>query len=149
MKNYEINVETLAIIPYDNYRSKVIEKERELIVGFSPRKIVDNSCKYFGSSYEGRYAGTKSMLGLTHKAPIIIEESNGIVFFPTSSPRLQTCSWISLNNVETYKKQGRGTLIYFFGGKSIKLDLAYGIVDNQILRSTRLAAILEKRTCKG
>lgn len=145
MNNYEINSETLAIVAYDNSKSKIIEKEHEFIINEVPTKIISDSCKYFGSSYEGRFIGTKNMLGISHKAPIIIEESRQIIFFPTSSPRLSSCTWISLNNVEFYKKQGNGTIIYFSTGKTIRLDLAYGIIDNQVLRATRLAAILKKR----
>ena len=36
---------------------------------------MDDSCKYFGSSYQGRYEGTKNLIGMNYKLPIIIEES--------------------------------------------------------------------------
>ena len=32
------------------------------------------SCKYFGSSFEGRILGSKNILGSVYKAPIIVEE---------------------------------------------------------------------------
>lgn len=145
MKNYEVNVETLAILPHGESKSKVIEKNQTFLVDLTPIKIIDDSCKFFGSSYEGRFNGTKSMIGISHKAPIIIEESKKIIFFPTSSPRLQGCSWIALNNVEKYIKCNGDTIIKFSCGKDIKLELSYGIVDNQVLRATRLELILEKR----
>ena len=54
MNNYEINNRTLAIIPIKNKISKIIEIDGEFYVNENPIKIIDNSCKYFGSSYEGR-----------------------------------------------------------------------------------------------
>lgn len=145
MKNYEINVETLAILPYGENKSKIIEKEKEIIVNCTPIKIIDESCKFFGSSYDGRFNGTKSMLGISHKAPIIIEESKMIIFFPTASPRLFDCLWLSLNNIESYIKNDGNTIIRFNCGKSLELELSYGIIDNQVLRATRLGSVLARR----
>lgn len=145
MKNYEINRETLAIIPCGKGKSKIIEENNEFYVNYSTTKIIDYSCKFFGSSYEGRFNGTKSILGVSHKSPIIIEESNKIIFFPTTSPRLECCAWIALNNISKYYKSGIDTIIEFSCGKIIKLELSYGIVDNQVLRATRLSALINKR----
>lgn len=145
MENYEINKETLAIIPIEEEVSKVIEEEREFIVKSSVMKIIDDSCKFFGSSYEGRFEGTKTIMGVSHKSPIIIEETRKIIFFPTTSPRLSTCCWICLNKIKDYYKSDTNTVILFSCGKKIKLHLSYPIVDNQVLRATRLEALLNKR----
>lgn len=145
MEKYEINKETLAIIPIEEEISKVIEEEKEFIINASVMKIIDDSCKFFGSSYDGRFEGTKTIMGISHKSPIIIEETRKIIFFPTTSPRINTCSWISLNNIKEYYKSNSNTVIVFSCGKKIKLQLSYPIVDNQVLRATRLEALLNKR----
>ena len=145
MENYEINKETLAIIPIEEELSRIIEEKNEYTVKASVLKIIDDSCKFFGSSYEGRFEGTKTIMKVSHKAPIIIEETTKIIFFPTTSPRLSTCSWISLNNIKDYYRSGDNTVILFSCGKKIKLHLSYPIIDNQVLRATRLEALLNKR----
>ena len=61
MENYEINKETLAIIPIEEELSRVVEEKKEYIVRTSVLKIIDDSCKFFGSSYEGRFEGTKTI----------------------------------------------------------------------------------------
>ena len=61
--NYEINNETLAIIPIDENKTKILEVNNEYIIEKSPYKIMENSCSYFGSSLQGRLAGSKNMLG--------------------------------------------------------------------------------------
>ena len=83
---------------------KLIEKTKTFVVDLTPMKIIENSCAYFGSSYQGRFLGTKNLIGISHKAPIIIEESREIIFFPTNSPRIYECAWISLKNLQNYKK---------------------------------------------
>lgn len=145
MDDYEINDDTLAIMPLDEYRSKVIEKNRSFIVNQTPIKIIDNSCQYFGSSYQGRFLGTKNLIGISHKAPIIIEESKEIIFFPTCSPRLCSCAWISLRNLQNYKKNNKNTLLIFNNGHLLDLKISYGMLDNQVLRAARLESVLRLR----
>ena len=54
---YEINDETLAIISFDDDKTRIIEEEDDYIVNEMPYSIMENSCKYFGSSFEGRVLG--------------------------------------------------------------------------------------------
>lgn len=149
MNSYEINSETQAIIPVGEDKSKIIEANRTLIVNQTPMKIIDMSCKYFGSSYQGRFIGTKNLIGVSHKAPIIIEETREIIFFPTSSPRLNNCSWLSLKHLQNYKKSNNNSIILFNSGYLLNLDISYGILDNQVLRATRLESVLRLRKNNG
>lgn len=148
MNEYEISEKTLAIIPIDNERSKIMEENGDFIINKTPIKIIDDSCRFFGSSYEGRFIGTKAMTGISHKSPIIIEESRKIIFFPTNSPRLEKCMWISFNNISDYEGDGKDSIIKFSCGKYLNLHYSYNIIDNQILRSTRLESVLTKRQNK-
>jgi competence protein ComK len=145
INNYEINNSTLAIIPVGDKVSKIIEEENNFVINKIPTEVVDDSCKFFGSSYLGRFEGTKSLLGVNYKSPIIIEETKEIIFFPTSSPRFNNCFWISLNNIENYSKNEHKTIISFKNGQRIELNISYGSLENQILRATRLESILRKR----
>lgn len=143
-ESYEINNSTLALIALDN-KTKVIEEEREFFIDKTPSNILEESCEYFGSSYLGRKIGTKNLIGITHKSPIIIEESREIIFFPTSSPRLNNCSWISLNNIKNFIKNNEKTKIIFENQKEIIVDVSFGIMENQILRASLLESMLRKR----
>ena len=145
MNSYEINVNTQAIIPINENKSKIIEENRTLIVNETPMKIIERSCRYFGSSYQGRFLGTKNLIGVSHKAPIIIEETREIIFFPTNSPRQSSCVWISLKHLENYKKTDQNSIIKFYSGNLLTLDISYGMLDNQVLRATRLESVLRFR----
>ena len=145
IEKYEINSSTLAIIPIETKVSKIIEEENDYIINKSTTEVIDDSCKFFGSSYVGRFEGTKSLIGVSYKSPIIIEETKEIIFFPTSSPRFDNCFWISLNHIEIYQKKENCSIIIFKNGQTLELDISYGSLDNQILRATRLESILRKR----
>ena len=145
MKNYEINSETIALIPITSTKTKVYELENEFVVDKSGLKIMEESCEFFGSSLEGRQKGTKRLIGITHKSPVIVEESRNIIFFPTNSPRLEKCCWISLNNLENISKLPNNSLLIFKNSRELYLDISFNILDNQILRATRLESVSRKR----
>ncbi len=143
--SYEINRGTLILIPVTDKISQVIEENDQFLVNKSTTKIIDDSCKYFGSSYLGRKEGTKKLIGVNYKAPIIVCETGGIIFFPTSSPRFDHCFWISLKNIKDYlKNKDNKGIVSFKNGKEIELDLSYFILENQIYRATMLESKLMK-----
>lgn len=142
---YTINKKTLAIIPISERSSKIYEENNVIIVPKTTQKLIEENCIYYGSSYSGRKKGTVDLIGVTHKSPIVIEETNGIIFFPTSSPRLKTCGWIALNNVSDYKEDNKDTIISFENDLQIKIPVSNKIINNQILRATRLESLMYRR----
>lgn len=144
--DYEISDETLVIIPYSSASSKVIEYDTERILNFKPYEVMEYSCEYFGSSLEGRVHGAKKILGSIYKVPLFVDESRNIVFFPTRSPSADDNIWISLNNIDYYKKiSNTKTAIIFKNGLRFVVDLPYCSIDNQVLRATRLENVLNDR----
>lgn len=145
MKRYEINAETLAIIPYGRGKSKVYEKEEEFIVDMIPLNIIKNSCLFFGCSFEGRKKAAKEILSIEMKVPIMIEESRKIIFFPIVDNNNST-SWISFQNLVKYYKLGKSaTTLYFGKDISVEVDVKYNLVDNQVIRSLKFYSFLDKR----
>lgn len=145
-RTYEINKDTLALIPVNKYLTKVYENSDTFMVENSVMHIIDHSCKYFGSSYMGRHEGTKSLIGISHKSPIIIEESRNLIYFPTSSPRKSDeCCWISLNHINHYRKNDNNTIIIFENGSQLELNISIGSFDNQYSRAIKLENVLRKR----
>ena len=149
MKDY-ISKETLAIIPYGNKKTKVIEKNGDYIINKFPNRVMDDSCQYYGSSINGRQKGTMNLTGISYKAPIIVQEEGSMIFFPTSSPRLKNCCWISLNNIESYYYdfEKKRCIIIFDNKSKLEIDVSYTILNNQILKSQRLESIFNKRKAK-
>lgn len=144
MENYEINTETLALIALKN-KTEIFEENNHFFVDKLANEIMEESCAYFGSSLAGRQKGTEHLIGVSYKAPVIVEESKEMIFFPTSSPRKEDCSWISLQKINKYFRAGDKMVIEFKNGSRVVLDLSFGILDNQVLRATRLESVLRSR----
>lgn len=144
---YEINEETLAILPLPNNRCRVIEEENECFIESKSFDVIEHSCEYFGSSYRGRHNGTKKITGLRYKTPIIIEESTRLIMIPTHSSRNKECIWISLNKISkcTKGKVPNTSIIEFKTGDKLEVNISHNIINNQILRATRLQVLINDR----
>lgn len=143
---YEFNRGTLAVLPNGKDSSLIYEDESRYIIEDTPMAIMEDSCKYFGSSYDGRKNGAKDILGAEYKVPIVIEDSNNIIVFPTSSPRAEDCAWISFSRIDNfYRIDDTNTKIIFDNGKEIIVPCSFRSIENQISRSARLKFILNKR----
>ena len=145
MNNYEINEDTYAVISTDVGKTKIIEKDYDVILDNDAYKIMDESCKYYGSSYMGRVEGAKKILDCSYKLPILVEESSVLIFFPIKSSLLDDCCWINLNSIKSIEKVDNKTKIYFKNGKEMLFDISKLSLENQIYRSSKLESIIFKR----
>lgn len=146
---YEISKGTLAIVPNEKESSLVYEDEERYIIEDTPFKIMEESCKYFGSTYEGRKDSAREILGAEYKVPILVEDSDNLVIFPTTSPFSDECVWISLKRVKKFEKiDACNTKIVFDNNKEIIVPCSYRSIENQISRASRLDYILRSRKNK-
>lgn len=147
---HEITPCTLAVVAEKGAKgivhTVVLEEEAEYMVEQPPSKLIDHACKFFGSSLKGRQDGTRDICGITHKAPISIDPSSGMYFFPTTSPTNAKCSWIAHSHIEHVSRATNETTeIIFRNGKRIILDASYGSVMNQIHRTAQFRYLLDNR----
>lgn len=149
IEEYEANPFTMMIMPIkyeSNTYSKIVEFEDELISPLKPIDIIKKSCEYFGSSFEGRREGTRQLIDITHKAPITIDPTNSIYFFPTTSPSRLQCIWISHEHVLSHKRAGTGSTLVTFRNKQIyTLPISYASFGNQLQRAALLQTKLMQR----
>ena len=143
---YEISNGTLAIVPNEDDNSLIYEDNERFIVEESPFKIMEDSCKYFGSTYQGRKDSAKEILGAEYKIPVVIEDSTNLIVFPTTSPKAEDCAWICLNRVKNINKvDSFNTKITFDNDKELIVPCSYRSIENQLSRASRLDVILRKR----
>ena len=142
---YEVDLSTLILIGLDDLSTKVVTTDNEFIIKESCKKIMDNSCRFFGSSLTDRIKATNRLVNMASKTPIIVEETRNIIFFPLKSTREKNNIWVSFNNLDTYTKDDNKTVLIFKNGKQIILYFSYYIIDNQVTRSLILDYELNKR----
>lgn len=146
---YEFSKGTLAIVPNEKSTSLVYEDKERYLVNQTPYEIMEDSCLYFGSTYNGRKEGAKNILGAEYKVPIIVNEADNLIAFPTTSPLSSDCIWISLNHLKNYEKLDNfNTKIVFDNDKEIIVPNSFRSIENQVSRASRLDFIMRKRKNK-
>ena len=139
MNDYIINMGTLLLQECEKGSTKVYEDKIELDVDTRLSTVISESCKYFGSSYQGRVMGSQELIRNKMKLPIIMEESNCFIIFPISSPRRENCTWIVFNNISSYFSiDNYNTRIVFFNNVSVDLPVTSRIIENQMNRARKL-----------
>lgn len=145
----EVTPSTMAVIKQSDRKgsiaSHVFEEDTDYIVNSSPTRIIEQACKFFGSSLKGRQEGTRDVSGINYKSPIAIDPLSGMYFFPTTSPSNSACSWIGHSHIEHVYKAGKGTEIILKNGQRVLLDVSYGSIRNQVQRTAQFRYILDHR----
>ena len=133
MKDYKINNHTLALIPLGKRKTIIYENHECFIVDAKITTLLDESCKYNGSSLQGRLKSTNTLTGYSYKAPVIVSEDKNIILFPTCSPRLKECSWINSNNINQIIDHKDKCLVEFNNKECLEFETSYNIINNQII----------------
>lgn len=144
MNEYEISDKTYAVISERN-KTKIIEHDRIVIVENDAYTVMDDNCKYYGSSYLGRLQAGKIILNCSYKIPILVEESNVLVFFPIKSSLDKDCCWLNPNGINNIEQDGTNSIVTFKNGKKRKFDVSKFSLENQIYKSNKLESIIYKR----
>lgn len=137
MNKYNINSKTMAILSNDKGESIIYEETCFFIVKCRPTFLIKKSCQMYGKSLESAIQNTKRLIGVNYKAPIILNEYENTIYFPTKSIRLANNEWICLNKIKNYyeNKRSHKTFVEFNNGKILEFDISYNIMNNQILRA--------------
>jgi len=148
-EEFELSPLTMAIIPVpygSKIYSKIVEVDDELLSPFRPFDIIKKSCRFYASSFAGRKEGTRELIGVTHKAPIVIDPIQSIYFFPTASPSKAECAWISLEHVDSYRKRDRYETEVTFRNRQVHVfPISVNSFENQLLRTALLRSKMLQR----
>ena len=145
IEEYFINEDTLLLFPKNKDNTIIYDITGQYTINKNIFTIVDESCQYYGSNYNGRYVSAKKTLNMDYKLPIIVDEVKEVVLFPTCSPKLDECIWICVNNIENYCKKEKKSNIKFINGETHEVNISINVLENQILRASMLLMKLKKR----
>lgn len=143
--DYIINKNTYFIL-YEGNKTIINELSTEFtIVGDYLKKILENSCEYYGSSLKGRIIGARNLIKYKYKIPIMISEKNNILFFPLSGKKNGEVIWFNFGMIKSYEKDSEFVRVTFNNGEEKRFMISYAIFNNQILKCSRMLIIYMNR----
>lgn len=143
--HYIMNEKTLAVIGIDYKFCRILEENEEFLISKSWQDILDESCLYYSSSFQGRVDGSRTLLNKEYKVPIILQEMGTSIFFPVGNQTNYNCMWISLKNLNYYTSDKTGIHLFFQGNKDLLLTSGVQAFESQLLKSYNLEKLFISR----
>lgn len=145
-KKYIINDSTLYLEKIGKDIHVIETNEEKTIKDTSMTLLLDQSCNFYGSSYEGRKKGSENLITESYKLPIIIKENKFLLMFPIGATRSSKSVWINYNNIEEYHQiTSKKVLVDFVGGIRQTFNVSYYTFHKQILKCSRLIVVYNNR----
>ncbi|MFQ3726522.1 competence protein ComK [Staphylococcus equorum] len=109
-------------------------KEERDIVKERTHKIIDRSCRFYGSSYVFKKEDTMRITGINSKPPILFTPLFPTYFFPTHSDRKEENTWINIHYVQTIRAlKDKKCKITFVDNKTIVVNISAHSMHHQYL----------------
>ncbi|WP_041122139.1 competence protein ComK [Jeotgalibacillus alimentarius] len=152
MSTYTINTNTMLLEPLlegGRLRGTIIyEKDRRPFqIESKPMEIMEHSCLYYFSSYEGRKTSSRFLTSFSHKPPIVIDPISNIYFFSTHSDSNKRNYWIALHHVVSMEKNddlSNETTITLSGDLTLTLPISRRATHLQYLKASVLSLKLHQ-----
>lgn len=153
MDSYILTNESLFMVPEYDHNGRVCTLVQEggnsFIVSQSPRKILAETLKYFGNTFEGAVEGARDILGNHHMLPIVVCAPLDMYWFPTQSVESEQCVWISLLHIERIDEFSYlQTIVHFDTGESIIINKKAARIINKQQQTAILKIKTEQRFTK-
>lgn len=144
---YIINNNTLSMMAISENETKIVEKNKVLVVNEKCSKIISENCKSYGSSYTSRLQISKFILKSNAKIPIFIDDNGKLLIFPTNSNRINSCIWLNYNNIIDYKKNGKKKVVIVFTDDTrMIVPISYYSFEKQMTKCMKLKlSFLERK----
>lgn len=105
-----------SVVNGDRIHTVVHDKQGISKIDQKPLKLIRNTCRLHGTSFEGAVQMAKLFFGQhRHKLPIVVlmEYGNPCIFFPLFSPFSTANIWINLQSIINIKEHEDQTIITF------------------------------------
>lgn len=97
-------------------------------------KIIDRSCRFYGSSYVFKKEDTMRITGISSKPPILFTPLFPTYFFPTHSDRKADNTWINIHYVHNIRPLKEGKCkVTFVDNQSIVANISAHSMHHQYL----------------
>ncbi len=141
---------TEAIIPvyneFGHLHSVIYESMEKHFITMTPKKLIEENCRFYFSTFEGRMEAARELLNITQMVPICISERTKIYLFPTCSPRNEECMWLNPVHIKgIYPLLADQSEVILTGGEKITIPMHKEPLQARIQKTGHLFYCIEQR----
>lgn len=121
--------------------TRVMEDRAIILVGHPPKRTINDSLKYIGSSLQGATESARFLLGIRKLCPIMVNPSLDICLFPVHSPDFDFNIWFNPEHILKVIANKSRSIIYLSNGLFIEVDLKVPLLNTRIHNANQLRRI--------
>lgn len=140
-QNYIISNSTFCITSYQHrnkVHSLILDKFGRTTSPAKPLKLIRNTCRLHGSSYDASIYQAKQFFGDNkHKLPIMVAYDFGdpCILFPLFSPYSAQNIWIALHPIINIREHNDKTILTFIDETELTLNIHTKTFNQQYVRA--------------
>lgn len=143
VNNQEIITEsTMALIPnYTNtghLHCTMLGLFGEIRVAESPFYVLNESCVYYGSSFEGSLKSARRILKGQKNLPIMVSLPLEYCMIPLGSPMKKDTAWVAYQHIKQVNSNGPNSIITFHNQVKLEVNISKAVLEHRINIASRL-----------
>lgn len=140
---------TMALFPHytntGHLQCTVIGAFGENIVEKSPLTVLNESCEYYGSSFEGRLKSAQQILKRQKNLPIMVSITLEYCMIPLGSPLKKDTAWVSFRYIKQIDPKGANSIITFHNGVQLEVNISKDVLEMRLNKAARLISTYQLR----
>lgn len=145
MENHIIKKETILLAGEHTHQgrrcTRVMEDRTIFLIGQPPKRAINDSLKYIGSSLIGATESARFLLGIRNLCPIMVNPSLDICLFPVHSQDSEYNIWFNPEHILKAVANNCGSIIYLSNGLFIEVDIKLPLLNMRIHNANQLRRI--------
>lgn len=141
-KQERVTCLTMALIPqYTNtghLHCTVVGMFGENTVEENPLNVLNESCEYYGSSFDGRLKAAQQILEGKKNLPIMVSITLEYCMIPLASPMKKDTAWVSYRHIERIIPKGPNSIIIFSNHIKLEVNITKDVLEDRMNKAARL-----------
>lgn len=134
--NQEIITEsTMAIIPHytntGHLHSTLLETFGEIQIEESTYCVLNESCVYYGGSFDGSLKSARSILKGQKNLPIMVSIPLKYCMIPLGSPMKKDTAWVAYHHIKDIVSNGPSSTIIFHNQVKLEVTISKSVLERR------------------
>lgn len=104
--------------------------------------FLNRLCYQYGCSLKERQRFVGTLLHIRQKIPVLINDRDTMLIFPTMSIHNMNCVWLVYHQIIKIKKYQYGCMVYFRGGAKLFFNMDIRSIKRQMIRCEKIVQFI-------
>jgi len=141
--NQEIITEsTMALLPHytntGHLHCTLLETFGETRIEQNTYFVLNESCVYYGGSFDGSLKSTRRILKGQKNLPIMVSIPLEYCMIPLGSPMKKDTAWVAYHHIEDVKPKGLNSIIIFYNQVKLEVNVSEDVLMRRIEKAGHL-----------